>query len=62
MMHTGPSMRAHNNEIHLLVAGNVYDSLKGDAMHHQDLPCQPGILELFVLCVQTLLHLGLQFL
>jgi hypothetical protein len=44
----------------MLVAGNIYDHLKGDAVPHQDLPFQPGLVELFVLGFQALPYLGLQ--
>jgi hypothetical protein len=53
-------MRAHNDEVNVLVAGGVEDTLKRYPVHERSVTLQTRLLDLCEVCIQLLLHLGLQ--
>jgi hypothetical protein len=59
LVRTGAPMRAHD-EVNVLVAGGVEDTLKRHPVHERSVTLQARLLDLCEVCIQLLLHLGLQ--
>jgi hypothetical protein len=53
-------MRAHDDEVNVLVAGSVEDTLRRHPVHQYSVTLQARLLDLGKVCIQLLLHLGFQ--